>query len=82
MNAANGDTRRLTYRRLDVVAIPLRRPPRADGAAGPSSGEVDQLQRLRRITRRYTSDRSVESGSSLGWTSMTKAELTAENRPI
>jgi len=55
-------------------------PFHAGGAAGSSSGEMDRL-RLRRIARRYASDRSPGSGSSLDWTSMRKAELTAENRP-
>jgi len=47
---------------------------------GFSPGKMEGL-RLRRIARRYASDRSPESGSSLDWMSMTKAELTAENRP-
>ena len=55
-------------------------PFHAWGAVGSSPGARDAL-RLRRIARRYASDRSPESGSSLDWTSMTKAELTAENNP-
>ena len=62
------------------MIISWRGPLHAGGVAGFSSGETDRL-RLRRIARRYASDRSPESGSSLDWTSMTKAELTAENRP-
>ena len=37
--------------------------------------------RVRRIARRKAADCSFGSGRSPEWTSMTKAELTAENRP-
>ena len=80
MNAANSDIRRLAYRRSDVVKISVGGPFHGEGAVGSSSGAIDLL-RLRRIARRYASERSVGSGSSFDWTSMTKAELTAENRP-
>ena len=79
-NAADSDISRLAYRRSDVVMISVGGPFHAGGAAGTSSGAMDRL-RLRRIARRRASDRSLESGWSLDWTSMTKAELTAENRP-
>ena len=55
-------------------------PLHEGGAIGSSPGAEDGL-RLRRIARRYVSDRSPGSGSSFDWTSMTKAELTAENKP-
>jgi len=79
-NAANNDTRRLAYRRSEVVTISVGGPFNTGGAAGSSSGAIDRL-RLRRIARRYASERSLGSGWSFDWTSMTKAELTAENRP-
>ena len=62
------------------MIISMGGPFHAVGAAGSSPGAMDRL-RLRRIARRYASDRSVGSGWSLDWTSMTKVELTAENRP-
>jgi len=37
--------------------------------------------RVRRIARRRAADCSLGLGWRLEWTSMTKAELTAENRP-
>ena len=55
-------------------------PLHAGGVVEYSSGMMDRL-RLRRIARRYASDRSLGSDWSFDWTSMTKAELTAENRP-
>ena len=47
---------------------------------GVSFGIADWL-RVRRIARRSATDWSFGSGSSFDWTSMTNAELTAENRP-
>jgi len=79
-NAAKRDIKKLAYRRFEVVMISVGGPFHAGGVIGSSSGAMDRL-RLRRIARRYASDRSLGSGSSLDWTSMTKAELTAENRP-
>jgi hypothetical protein len=37
--------------------------------------------RVRRMARRSAADCSFGSGLRFEWTSMTKAELTAENRP-
>ena len=37
--------------------------------------------RVKRIARRRAVDCSFGSGRRLEWTSMTKVELTAENRP-
>jgi hypothetical protein len=65
MNAANSDIGRLPYRRSEVVTI---------------SGATDRL-RPGGIARRCASNRSLGSGWSLDWTSMTEIELTAENRP-
>jgi hypothetical protein len=78
--AANSDIKRLAYRRFEVVTISAGGPFHTGGAVGSSPGTIDRL-RLRRIARRYASDRSLGSGWSFDWTSMTKAELTAENRP-
>ena len=50
------------------------------GTVGDSFGIADWL-RVRRIARRRATDWSFRSGWSLEWTSMTNAELTAENRP-
>ena len=47
---------------------------------GVSFGMADWL-RVRRMARRRAADCSPGSGSSFEWTSITKAELTAENRP-
>lgn len=61
-----------------TVTIPQGGPPWT--GEGVSSGTADWL-RASRIARRRAADCSFGSGSSFGWTSMTKAELTAENRP-
>jgi len=50
------------------------------GTLGVSFGMADWL-RVRRIARRRAADCSFGSDWSPEWTSMTKAELTAENRP-
>jgi len=50
------------------------------GTVGISFGIADWL-RVRRIARRRAAVWSFGSGWSFEWTSMTKAELTAENRP-
>ena len=50
------------------------------GAVGFSPGMADWL-RVRRMARRSAADCSFGSVSSFDWTSITKAELTAENRP-
>lgn len=55
-------------------------PLHAGGVVECLSGMMDRL-RLVRIAGRYASDRSLGSGWSFDWTPMTKAELTAENRP-
>ena len=49
-------------------------------AMGLPPGNVDWL-RVRRIARRRAADSSFGSGSSFDCTSITNAELTAENRP-
>ena len=63
---AKSDIKRLTYRRFEVVRL---------------FGGCNRLVEAERMAWRYVSDRSPESGSSFDWTSMAKAELTAENRP-
>jgi len=50
------------------------------GTVGDSFGMADWL-RVRRIARRMAADCSFGSGWRPEWASMTKAELTAENRP-
>jgi len=52
----------------------------AGGTAGDSFGIADWL-RVRRIARRRAADCSFGLGWRPEWTSITKAELTAENRP-
>ena len=47
---------------------------------GDSFGNADWL-RVRKMASRRAADWSFGSGWSFEWTSMTKAELTAENRP-
>ena len=80
MNAANRDINKLAYMRQVTVTIPLGGPSLAGGMVGVSFGMADWL-RVRRMARRRAVDCSPGSGSSFEWTSMTKAELTAENRP-
>jgi len=80
MNAASRDINRLVYMRPVTVTIPLGGPSWAGGMVGVSFGMADWL-RVRRMARRRAADCSPGSGSSFEWTSMTKAELTAENRP-
>ena len=79
-NVASRDISRFAHKISEVVMISVWRPLHAGGALRSPLGAIDRL-RLRRIARRYASDRSVGSSWSLDWTSMTKAELTAENRP-
>ena len=79
-NAANRDMSRLAYKRSKVVTISRGGPFQGGGAMGSSCGEMEGL-RLRRIARRYASDRSLEPGSTFDWMSMTKTALTAENKP-
>ena len=50
------------------------------GTVGVSLGMADWL-RVRRMARRRAADCSLGLGLRFEWTSMTKAELTAENRP-
>ena len=63
-----------------AVMISLGGSSWTGGTTGVSFGMADWL-RVRRIARRRAADCSFGSGPSLDWTSMTKAELTAENRP-
>ena len=63
-----------------MVIISAGGPLHAGGTVGTSSGMMDRL-RVKRIARRYASERPLESGSSFGWMAVMKAELTAENRP-
>ena len=79
-NAAKSNIKKLACRRFEVVIVSVRGPSHAGGAVGCSAGVIDRL-RLRRTAWRYASDRSPESGLSFDWMSMTKVELTAENRP-
>src|SRR6202012_3112960 len=58
--AANSDINRLAYRRSDVGMISEGGPFHVGGGVGSSFGAMDRL-RLRRIARRYASDRSVGS---------------------
>ena len=62
------------------MMISVGGPLHTGGTVGTSSGMMDRL-RVRRIARRYASERSLESDSSFGWMAVMKAELTAENRP-
>ena len=54
---------------------------RAGGMAGGVSPGMADWLRVRRIARRIVADCSFGSGSSFEWISITKAELTAENKP-
>jgi len=63
-----------------IVTVSLGGSSWTGGAAGGSPGMADWL-RVRRIARRRAADYSLGLGWRLEWTSMTKAELTAENRP-
>jgi len=80
MNAARSEISRLAYIRHVTVTISLGGVFWAGGTVGVSPGMADWL-RVRRIARRRAADWSFGSGWSCEWTSMTKAELTAENRP-
>jgi hypothetical protein len=66
--------------RIEAATIPFGGPVHAGGAAGSSPGKTVRFK-LRRIARRYASDRSVESGWSIDWILMAKAEPTPKNRP-
>ena len=79
-NAARSDINKLVYMRLAAVTISLGGSSCAGGTMTVSAGRADRL-RVRRIARRSAADCSFGSGSSFDWTSMTNAELTAENRP-
>lgn len=63
-----------------AVTISLGGSSWTGGTVGVSFGIAEWL-RVRRMAWRRAADRSLGSGWSLDWTSMTKAELTAENRP-
>jgi len=80
MNAASREIRRLAYMSPVTVTISLGGSSWAGGTVGVSFGIADWL-RVRRIARRRAADCSLGLGWSFEWTSMTKAELTAENRP-
>ena len=80
MNAANSDIDKLAYMSPVTATISLGGPSSTGEMAGVSFGMADWL-RVRRMTRRRAADCSAGLGSSFEWTSMTKAELTAENRP-
>ena len=80
MNAESREIRRLAYMRQATAVIPLGGPSWTGGTVGVSPGMADRL-RVRRMARRRTADCSFGSGRRFEWTSMTKAELTAENRP-
>jgi len=66
--------------RPETVTISLEGSSWSGGTVGVSPGIADWL-RVRRIARRMAADCSLGSGWSFDWTSMTNAELTAENRP-
>ena len=80
MNAASKDINKLAYMSPVTVIISLGGSSWMGGIVGISFGMADWL-RVRRMARRRAADCSPGSGSSFEWTSMTKAELTAENRP-
>ena len=63
-----------------AVIISLGKSSWAGVTAGGSWGIADWL-RVRRIARRRAVDRSLGSGWSFEWTSMTKTELTTDSRP-
>ena len=80
MDAASREIKRLAYVRPVTVMISLGARSWTGGMTGVSFGRTDWL-RVRRMARRRAADCSPGSVSSFGWISMTKAELTAENRP-
>jgi len=79
-NAASREIVRLAYMRQVTVTISPGGSPWTGGTAGVSPGMADWL-RVRRIARRRAADCWFGSGWRFEWASMTKAELTAENRP-
>jgi hypothetical protein len=80
MNAASKEIRRLAYISPAAVTISLGGFSWTGGMMEAPPGIADWL-RARRMARRRATDCSLGSGWSFEWTSMTKAELTAENRP-
>ena len=74
--AAKSELKRLAYISPMTVTI----PPGGFLLVG-ATGTVADWLRARRIARRRASDCSFGSGRRFDWTSMTKAELTAENKP-
>ena len=80
MNVANRDINKLAYMSPVTVTTLLGGLPWAGGMERVSPGMAEWL-RVKRMAWRSAADCSFGSGSSLEWTSMTKAELTAENRP-
>lgn len=80
MNAASKEIRRLAYISPAAVTISLGGSSWADGTVGAPPGIAVWL-RVKRMARRRAADCSLGSGWSFEWTSMTKAELTAEKRP-
>ena len=71
---------RLAYMSPVTVTISVGGFSWTGGTVGVSFGMAEPL-RVRRMARRRAADWSFGSGWSPDWTSMTKAELTAENRP-
>ena len=79
-NAASSEIRRLAYMSPVAVTISWGGSSWIGGAVGFSLGMADWL-RVRRMARRRAADCSFGLVSSFDWTSITNAELTAENRP-
>ena len=79
-NTASRAIRRLMFMRPVMVTISLGGSPGTGGTTGVSPGIADLL-RVRRIVGRRAANWSFGSGWSCEWTSMTNAELKAENRP-
>ena len=80
MNAASMEIIRLAYMRHVTITVSPDGPSWTGGTVGVSPGMADWL-RVRRMARRRAADWSFGLGWRFEWTSMTKAELMAENRP-
>jgi hypothetical protein len=80
MKAASSEIKRLAYMSPVTVTISLGGFSWTGGTVGVSFGVAEWL-RVRRMARRRAADCSFGSDLRFEWTSMTKAELTAENRP-